>query len=491
MWHPLQKVSGPQAPCGYDTELFGACAPEAEELRRLAFVLQPVTDKVDSHVYHLMYGIFLYPLRNVVPLKFFEIGLGCNMRYGAGASAKLWRHLLAEAEIWEADVDESCVQAHTKSLQKARIKALSGDQGKATDVQRWIRESGGQFHAIVDDGGHENSMILTSFALLWDELLPGGLYFLEDLHLGRSRYWDRMKQQMVVSDVVQAWLEELVVGFPSCDPAARQTPGSLTNFNLWKLPREVQWMFCQPEACVLRKAPPPAADAAAPHILPDLFVKLLQPARNASFSPRLLLYGLPCAGQSPALLRWAALLPSATVTLLNPEDGCPGAASSSPKPEVDAQHVRREGLLHWASNHSSTFDVVVDSSNCTDIQLLETHAVLWGALKSSGLYVWPDLHGRSPAAGNITVVAVLQAWADDLLVGRQKFSPKHRPVVPSAHNPWWPPANLLFLGCEDGACVLGRWAHRTHQRIHYLPRHWMVKHQKSIDLHFNPAARCL
>eukprot|EP00667_Euglena_gracilis_P006986 EG_transcript_7058 len=46
---------------------------------------------------------------------------------------------------------------------------------------------------------------------------------------------------------------------------------------------------------------------------------------------------------------------------------------------------------------------------------------------------------------------------------------------------------VLFLGCEGRACVLGCWAYRTHRRIHYLWRHWMVKQQRSIDRHYNPA----
>jgi hypothetical protein len=57
--------------------------------------------------------MFLMPLRHVSPpAKILEIGLGCNMHYGAGASAKVWRETFPEAELWMADVDAACVQAH-------------------------------------------------------------------------------------------------------------------------------------------------------------------------------------------------------------------------------------------------------------------------------------------------------------------------------------------------------------------------------------------
>ena len=80
------------------------------------------TDKVTypqmagGHQYHIMYGLFLVPLVHRVghsrPAKMLEIGLGCGMNYGAGASALLWRELFSqtELELWEAEVDKVCVE---------------------------------------------------------------------------------------------------------------------------------------------------------------------------------------------------------------------------------------------------------------------------------------------------------------------------------------------------------------------------------------------
>ena len=40
-----------------------------------------------------------------------EIGLGCDMKYGPGASYQLWKTILTEQdELWEAEVDRKCVE---------------------------------------------------------------------------------------------------------------------------------------------------------------------------------------------------------------------------------------------------------------------------------------------------------------------------------------------------------------------------------------------
>eukprot|EP00667_Euglena_gracilis_P008626 EG_transcript_8746 len=517
-WHPLHgsaqdplTLSVPT--CGWDTELLGACTPESDELRRLAHSMRPVTDKVDVHFYHLMYGLFLAPLRHTVPFKFFEIGLGCNMQYGPGASARLWRQYLPEADLWEADVDEACILNHMERLQQLGIKALHGNQADPNDLQQWIKNSGSRFNAIVDDGGHSNTMILTTFAALWEELEPGGLYFLEDLLAGRCKWFDDAKG-MVMSDVVQAWLEELVVGFPSCDPAMRKAPDSLRRYGLWRLPRRVQWLFCQAEACVLRKAAANTSVTSAPVDLPqlDMFASLLRPLRQAEFRPRILLHGVRCADRPAVVRPWLSVAPTVALWLLDPEGGCEDSAfrlnggntsgleglpessgsyttTSTTTTTTTTTHSSGNNLHAWAARLTFHFDVVVDYSNARDVSILETFLMLWPCLKGSGLYLIPRLRGRSPAHGRITVLAVLQSWLDSLLIGTQKFQPKYRPHLPSGANPWRLPVKLLFAGCEQGACVLGRWPYHTHHTVNYkLFARGLLPH--TVNQRYDSKRRC-
>ena len=50
--------------------------------------------------------------------KFLEIGLGCNMAYGAGLSAKLWIEFLPNADSWMADANAECHVAPQADLKK-------------------------------------------------------------------------------------------------------------------------------------------------------------------------------------------------------------------------------------------------------------------------------------------------------------------------------------------------------------------------------------
>ncbi len=84
---------------------------------------------------------------------------------------------------------------------------ILGDQGDKATVESWVEKSGGNFHVIIDDGGHENHQIKTSFDILFEKaLLPGGLYFLEDLQVGRIKTWGVGDDTGPISDIIQSYV---------------------------------------------------------------------------------------------------------------------------------------------------------------------------------------------------------------------------------------------------------------------------------------------
>ena len=88
----------------------------------LAKSLTPTSDKVTDHSYETMYGTFLYPLKFAAHTpRMLEIGLGCNMDYGPGASVQIWRQLLPHAELWEAEYDAACVE---KARAKGQLEGI-------------------------------------------------------------------------------------------------------------------------------------------------------------------------------------------------------------------------------------------------------------------------------------------------------------------------------------------------------------------------------
>eukprot|EP01041_Mallomonas_annulata_P012383 gene12383-26050_t len=213
------------------------------------------TDKVQLHAYQEMYGTFLFDIRDRaraagVAVKFFEIGLGCGCQecYGNGSSIAIWKGIFGtNLNLWVAEFDIYCIDMYRSMGILNGANVIAGDQAKKADVDRWINESGGNFNVIVDDGGHKNYQIKASFDMLWDSLLPGGLYFVEDIQVGRSPRFQQGqgqgKKAPAFIDVVHHWVEQLGTG------KAIPRRGGMTI----PLPRHVKWIMCQMEACVIAK----------------------------------------------------------------------------------------------------------------------------------------------------------------------------------------------------------------------------------------------
>ena len=207
-----------------------------DQFKSVALSLNPVTDKVSYHKYEIMYGIFLSEMQHY-PIKMLEIGLGCNMNYGPGASVNLWKkYLHSSSEIWMADVDTACVEKYTNHESLRGIKIITGDQENIKTLDSWIETTGGGFDVIIDDGGHSNNQILQSFLKLWPVIKPGGIYFIEDLSSGR--HWPQLTGNKLMVNIIQEW-----IGAISNDPIGENRPDG------------IHFVFCQWEACAIGKAP--------------------------------------------------------------------------------------------------------------------------------------------------------------------------------------------------------------------------------------------
>lgn len=227
-----------------------------KQFLEIATSAERVTDKVVDHKYHIMYGLFLLPMRAKYrklsrKLKFLEIGLGCNMEYGPGASVHLWKKLFGgSAEIWEAEANAECVEKYRQSGDLAGVNILIGDQLNFDDLRSWMNISGGHFDVIVDDGGHHSDHVLNALTGLWDYLNPGGLYFIEDLHVQTTNEYKKDGYPAPVS-VIQSWIEYLLVTHSKDHPPSNHYHSEL--LQRFPPPKHLKWIFCQLEACVLCK----------------------------------------------------------------------------------------------------------------------------------------------------------------------------------------------------------------------------------------------
>ncbi|RYE27296.1 MAG: class I SAM-dependent methyltransferase [Sphingobacteriaceae bacterium] len=136
------------------------------------------TDKVDGHLYHHMYSKYFEKTR-CDKIKLVEIGLGCDMAYGPGASFYLWLEFFPNAEIYFIEYDEACAKAWENA--DPRVKIYHGDQSNVAFLEDFIARTGGDFDYIVDDGGHTWKQQLVSLETLLPSIKVGGVYFLEDL----------------------------------------------------------------------------------------------------------------------------------------------------------------------------------------------------------------------------------------------------------------------------------------------------------------------
>jgi hypothetical protein len=242
-------------PIDYLEKYYGIYS-DAELFRQIVIaVSEPhhYTDKVTSHRYSTMYGQFLIPYvrrkhMRQEHVKFLEIGLGCDMTYGPGASVVVWKAIFNRPtdEIWEAEYDAECVEKSLKNGQLNGIHPLVGDQANNDTLNDWITKSGGKFDLVIDDGGHAQHQIYNSFVALWPHVVPGGIYFIEDLQVARSSYYadTTAGRNIIMVDHLYSWIEQLVV-------EKRSRRHDLTRSK--RMPSGIAAIYCQYEACVIVK----------------------------------------------------------------------------------------------------------------------------------------------------------------------------------------------------------------------------------------------
>lgn len=233
---------------------------------KAAHALSPTTDKVIKHRYHIIYGRYLMPLIDNAKrfggpkIKFMEIGLGCNMQYGSGASVGLWKSIGGEHfDLWEADYDEPCVKEATAAGKLTGMHTLVGDQANYTTLHRWVEESGGNFDVVIDDGGHHFDMIWHSFEVLWPTVKPGGYYFIEDLE--HDAPVDN-KEGLALQDWPFSWVIQHWIDMLHHVPVRGRYPQMLWQspmynkgnmFAKYPLPKNVEAITCSMGICLIIK----------------------------------------------------------------------------------------------------------------------------------------------------------------------------------------------------------------------------------------------
>ncbi|EFQ33978.1 hard-surface induced protein 5 [Colletotrichum graminicola M1.001] len=174
-----------------------------------------------------------------------EIGLGCGMPYGPGASYPIWTTYFPNIQLNIVEYDETCGSAWAAQNPEAVI--FFGDQSSVP----FLHHVGAEVTAdrlvdiIVDDGGHTMDQQTTSLRELWSYLRPGGVYFAEDLQTSfMDNYGGDSSRANLTKKTFIRWIHELVDDIMAA-------PAGVASHNAWA--SEIANIDCMAEMCALTK----------------------------------------------------------------------------------------------------------------------------------------------------------------------------------------------------------------------------------------------
>ena len=134
-----------------------------------------------KHLYTEVYHRYFKDLRSS-PVRVLEIGIA------HGSSILMWAEYFSKGDIHGMDCWVNNPEAKDnalKTLEDVRATVHIGSQDSLEDLEKVIEAVPGGFDVIIDDGSHCAEDQQFSLGTLFPHLLPGGLYFIEDLQTRR------------------------------------------------------------------------------------------------------------------------------------------------------------------------------------------------------------------------------------------------------------------------------------------------------------------
>lgn len=146
-----------------------------------------------SHAYYLHYAKYLHSKRFEVK-KVLEIGIF------KGHSMLLWNDYFPNAEIYGIDIDlnQTNIGKTPKDICKGkdRIKLFEFDCSKKENVDNFIKEVGGDFDLIIDDGSHHPTHQVLALLYYLPYLKDNGLFVMEDIIKEENTEWVQREEDI-------------------------------------------------------------------------------------------------------------------------------------------------------------------------------------------------------------------------------------------------------------------------------------------------------
>lgn len=160
-------------------------------------------DKCRNHHYEAMYAHILGPFRFArTRIRILEIGIEF------GGSLRVWLEYLKSPlgipYVYGIDIEQKyCDKAPPGA------RAFCGDQADVNFLESVVKDSGGEFDIIIDDGGHGTGQAEVTFKALWPHLRDGGIYVIEDLEWSSKTTRQRWAKRHNLRTTVEWLLDEV------------------------------------------------------------------------------------------------------------------------------------------------------------------------------------------------------------------------------------------------------------------------------------------
>jgi hypothetical protein len=469
----------------------------------------PISDKIWAHYFSDMYGTYFIPYvrrkrAQNQKIKLFEISMACDRTHGPGPSVAIWKRLLeaSKDEIWVAEFNRKCVENMIWRGKANGIHPLIGDQSDPVTLNTWIKDSGGEFDLIIDDGRHANKHIYRSFQALWPELVSGGIYFIEDLHVSRIEgYTDRTGSGIEPTmDYIYSWIEQLV---GISDRYGKGNGGSIGTVKNKPIPPGIHSISCYYRACAIQKnnhfygnvhsfllQPSPnknssefssfherTANLLWTHYYSDVYAHHLVPyvRRKHYFDDRRLKFleiGASCEVR-------AATVEKVWRTLFNEKDEIWEASFDAKDEKCNSDNINNNldkwttgkesgfhslmgsALQFWRQETGGDFDIIIDHihQNHDSISAFEA---IWPEVLPGGIYIFQDLHlsrsGTGKSQTGESVIDYIYSWMEQLVISENGGSSiQNHPI----------PKNIHSITCYYRSCVIEKCSQFPDPRIQF------------------------
>lgn len=142
-----------------------------------SFEADKQTDK-GKHGYLDIYERYFQSAKDI-ELTLLEIGIW------SGSSLRLYEKYFSKAKIIGIDKSQDCLNSCLNSYLIPRSDVYKVDQSNPEDLIEFSKNK--SFDIIIDDGSHYPLDQILSFKILFERLNSGGVYIVEDLHVGYQK----------------------------------------------------------------------------------------------------------------------------------------------------------------------------------------------------------------------------------------------------------------------------------------------------------------